>query len=273
MARQGVTGPKNDGLVSKAKQMSISQAGKKNPSRERSILSERDKNVPFYQRKLEKRPEKPLSSDYGDESFDDLPSPSRLLRNRGSGFERSVSPVVDDQAKNSTMDVPAIETKHTGAEPAPSTLRINFSQKDQMKPSAPKRQYEIIEILDDTPPDSRIKTTKDSPVKQSILPLSTKADQSSILKRKTSQDETRMEHKKRVKQTPFVPALQVHASNSLKDEPPLSPGQPAPPISPASPASPVSPVPVTVGRMDLNATWDNDGIDLLDEFKNIIRFI
>ncbi|KAJ5203402.1 hypothetical protein N7449_005481 [Penicillium cf. viridicatum] len=112
--------------------------------------------------------------------------------------------------------------------------------------------------------------TKDSSVKQSTLPLSTKADQPPTLKRKASQDETRTEHKKRAKQSPFVSALQVHALNSLNDEPPLSPEQPAPPISPASP---VSPVPVIGGRMDLNATWDNDGIDLLEEFKDIIKFI
>lgn len=115
--------------------------------------------------------------------------------------------------------------------------------------------------------------TKGSSIRQSTLPLSTKADQPPTLKRKTSQDETQTEHNKRVKQSPFVPALQVQASNPLNDEPPLSPEPPAPSISPASPASPVSPVPVIGGRMDLTATWDNDGIDLLDEFKDIIRFI
>lgn len=272
MAKQRVAGLKNNSHVPKAKQMSMSQAGKKNPSRERSVLSERDKDVSSYKRKSKKSPEKPLSSDYGDEDFDDLPSPSRLLGNRRSGVARSVSPVVDDQTKNSITDVLAIETKHTGTHPAPSTSRSNF-QKDQMKPSTPKPQHEIIEIPDDTPPDSRMTITKDTSVKKSTLPLSKKEDQPPTLKRKASQDETRMEHKKRGKQSPFVSTLQDHVSNSLNDEPPLSPEQPAPSISPASPVSPVSPVPVIGGRMDLTTTWDNDGIDLLDEFKDIIRFI
>lgn len=251
----------------------MSQAGKENPSRERSVLSERDKDVSSYKRKSNKSPEKPLSSDYGDEDFDDLPLPSRLLGNRRSGFARSVSPAVHDQTKNSITDVPDIETKHTGTHPAPSTSRSNFPQKDQMKPSTPKSQHEIIEIPDDTPPDSRMTITKDTSVKKSTLPLSTKEDQPPTLKRKASQDETRMEHKKRPNQSPFVSTLQDHASNSLNDEPPLSPEPPAPSISPESPASPVSPVPVIGGRMDLTATWANDGIDLLDEFKDIIRFI
>lgn len=265
MAKKRVTGPKNDGCVLKAKKMSMSQAGKKNPSRERSVLSERDKNVPSYKRLSEKSSANPLSSDYGDENFDDLPSPSRLLGSRGSGVVTWVSPVTDDQAKSNIKDVSAIESKHTNTGPSHSASRFDLPQKDQMKPSTPKLQHEIIEIPDDTPPDYS--------VKQNTLPLSKKADQPPTLKRKASQNETGLEHKKRVKQSPFVSALQVHASNSLTDEPPLSPEQPASPTSPASPVSPVSPIPVIGGRMDLTAAWDNDGIDLLDEFKDIIRFI
>ncbi|KAJ5203403.1 hypothetical protein N7449_005482 [Penicillium cf. viridicatum] len=127
--KQRVTGPKNDGHVSKAKKMSTSQAGKKNQSRERSVLSERDKNVPSYNRKLEKSPAKPPSSDYGDESFDDLPSPSRLLGSRGSGFATWVSPVADDQAKNNITDVPAIESKHTDTGPSHSASRSDPPRK------------------------------------------------------------------------------------------------------------------------------------------------
>lgn len=271
-------GPKNDGHVSKMK-MSTSQAGKKDLSQEMSVLSERDKNVPSYKRKLEKSPA-PLSSDYGDENFDDLPSPSRLLgSSRGSGFATWVSPVADDQAENKITDVPAIESKHTETDPSHSASQSDFLQLDQMKPSNPKPEHEIIEIPDDTPPDSEMTITKDPSAKQGTLPLTTKADQPSTLKRKASQDVTRTEHKKQVKQRPFVSALQVHASNSLDDEPPLSPEQPVSPISPASPTSPVPlvppipAVPVIGDQMDLNTTWDNNGIDLLDEFKDIIKFI
>ncbi|KAJ5597409.1 hypothetical protein N7537_007493 [Penicillium hordei] len=254
VAKQRVTAPKNDTYISKVKKMSTWQGGKKNPNRERSVLSERDKNVPSYKGKLEKSLAKPLSSDYGDENFDDLPSPSRLLRSRRSGFATSVSPVVDGQTKNNITDVPVIETKHTDPETQPSALLSATLQKNQTKLITPKYQPEIIEIPDDTPPGS---INKYSSVKQSTLQLSTKADQPT-LKRKASQDETRTEHKKR------------HASNSLNDEPPLSLKQREPPISPASPVSPIT---VIGGRMDLNATWDNDGIDMLDEFKDIIKFI
>lgn len=108
---------------------------------------------------------------------------------------------------------------------------------------------------------------KGSPVKQSTLPLPERADQPPNLKRKASQDETRTEEpKKRAKQSPFVSALKTHPSDLLSNEQPLSPEQPASPVSPAA----VSPM--LAGRMDLTARWD-DRIDLLDEFKDIIKFI
>ncbi|CAG8905940.1 unnamed protein product [Penicillium egyptiacum] len=255
-----VTGPKNDDPVSKVKKISTSHAGKKNPGREKTVLSERDKNIPSYKRKRENSPTKPLSSDYGDENFDDLPSPSRLLGNRKSGFAASVSPVVGDRAKNSITDVAVKEIKHTEPDLSPSASLSGLPQKDQ---------HEIIEIPDDTPPDSAelpMATDKKPPVKQStVLPLI--VDKLN-LKRKASEDETRTEEdKKRVKQSPFVSALQVHACDLLNDEQPLSPEQPASPVSPAA----VSPM--VGGRMDLTAAWDDDGIDLLDEFKDIIKII
>lgn len=113
---------------------------------------------------------------------------------------------------------------------------------------------------------------KESSVKQSTPLLATRSEQPPNLKRKASQDETQTEeHKKRVKESPFVSALQVHASNTLNDEQPLRPEHPASPVSPASPVAAVSPV--FGGRMDLTAAWHDDGIDLLDEFKDIIKFI
>ncbi|KAJ6189741.1 hypothetical protein N7519_004649 [Penicillium mononematosum] len=269
VAKKRVTGPKNDDHVSKMK-MSTSQAGKKNPSREKYVLAERDKNIPSYTRKRERSPTKPLSSDYGDECFDDLPSPSRLLGNRGSGPATSGSPVVNDQAKSNITDVAAKETKNRDPEPSPSASLPNFAQKERTKPSISKPQHEIIEIRDDTPPGSTelpLALDKESPVKRSTLPLPERADQLPNLKRKASQDEIRTEKpKKRAKQSPFVSALQVHASDLLNNELPPSPEQPASPVSPAA----VSPM--LDGRMDLTAAWD-DGIDLLDEFKDIIKLI
>lgn len=256
--------------------MSTSQAGKKNPSQEKSVLSERDKNIPSYTRKREKSAIKPLSSDYDDECFDDLPSPSRLLGNRGSGFGTSVSPVVDDQAKDKITDIATKETKNRDPGPSPSASLPNLAQKERTKPSISTPQHEIIEIPDDTSPDSTelpLAIDKESPVKQSTLPLPERADQPPNLKRKASQDETRTEEpKKPAKQNPFVSALQVHASDILNNEQPLSPEQPASPVSPASPISPAAVSPMLDGRMDLTTAWD-DGIDLLDEFKDIIKFI
>ncbi|KAJ5374631.1 Nucleotide-sugar transporter [Penicillium concentricum] len=247
--------------VSKTKKItSTSQAGKRNTSREKSALSERDKDIPPHKRKREKSPVKPLSSDYGDEAFDDLPSPSRLLGNRGSGLATSVPPVMDDRPKSTITNVPAMETKHTN--PEQSAARSGLSPKDQSK--SPQR--EIIEIPDDTPPKSTglpTKMNQDSPTKQSALRLSTRPDQSPSLKRKVAEDKTQdQEEKKRVKQSPFVPASQLHASTPLIDEKSLSPEQPVSPVSP-----------VVGGRMDLTAAWNDDGIDLLDEFKDIIKFI
>jgi ATP-dependent DNA helicase HFM1/MER3 len=263
------------------KKMSASQAGKKNPSREKSVLSERDKNILSYTRKREKSPIKPLSSDYGDECFDDLPSPSRLLGNRESGLATSVSPVVYHQAKNNITDVAVKKTKNKDPEPSPSASLPELAQKERTKPSISKPQHEIIEIPDNTPPDATelpLALDKESPVEQSALPPPTRADQPPNLKRKASQDETRTgENKKGAKESPFVPNLQIHASVLLNNEVPLSTEQAASPVSPASLVSPapVSPAPVSPmldARMDLTADWD-DGIDLLDEFKDIIKFI
>ncbi|KAJ5503952.1 Nucleotide-sugar transporter [Penicillium fimorum] len=243
-----------------SKMKSTSQTGKKNRNREKTVLSERDKNISSYKRKRDKSPTKPLSSDYGDENFDDLPDPSRLLGNKGSGLAISVSPVIDDQPKNNIADVPAIAKKDI--DPKPSGSQFDPPKKKRTTSS----QHEIIEILDDTQPESTgLPTTvrKDSPVGQSTLRLSTRPDQSPSLKRKMAEDEKQdQEQKKRVRQSPFVPAPQLHASNTLIDIKSLSHEQPAPPVSP-----------VIGGRMDLTAAWDDDGIDLLDEFKDIIKFI
>ncbi|CAI7572064.1 unnamed protein product [Penicillium glandicola] len=263
VARHCVTEPNNDEHVSRV-EMSTSQAEKKNQNREKSVLLERDKNIPSCKRKQEKSLAYPPSSDYGDENFDDLPSPSHLLGNRGSGFATSVFLAVDEQAKNNITDVPVIETKHT--DPKPSASLSEPPQRDQTKPPIPKPQQEIIEIPDDTPPDSAgllLTKNKDSSVKQSTLPLSPRIDQTTNLKRKASQDETRTEEdNKRVKQSPFVSAVQFHALSPLNDEQPPSPEQPVSPVSP-----------VIGGCMNLTAAWDYDGIDLLDEFKDVINFI
>ncbi|KAJ5505400.1 Helicase C-terminal [Penicillium expansum] len=274
-AQQRVPVPKNDDHVSKAKKMTMSQAKKKTPSREKSVLSERDKNIPSYKRKRVDSPANSFSSDYGDQAFDDLPSPSRLLGNRGPGFATSGSLLVQNQTKRNLTDVLVTETKHSDPEPSPFAPRSGHPQSDQIKPSTPNPQHEIIEIPDDTPPDSTglPKTTnKEFSVKQSTLPLSTRVDSPPNLKRKARQDTTQIEeHTKRVKQSPFVSALQVHGSNISNDEKPLNPEQSASPVSPVSPVATVSPV--IGGRMDLTAAWHDNGIDLLDEFKDIIKFI
>ncbi|KAG0159719.1 hypothetical protein PDIDSM_7243 [Penicillium digitatum] len=281
MEKQGVkhcaTGPKNDDHASKAKKISTSQATKNIASCEKSVLLERDKNLSFCKRKWEKSPANPLSSDYGDETFDDLPLPSCLLRNRGSGLATSVFPVMEDQAKSKPTDYPIVETKNIDPEPSPSASRSGQPQNNQTKPSSHTPQHEIIEIPDDTPPysaGSPKTTNKESPVKKSTLSLSLRADSPPNLKRKASQDETGTENSKRAKQSPCVSALQFHGSNISNDENPLNPDQPASSVSPVFLDSPVAVSPLIGGRMDLTASWpNNDGIDLLDEFKDIIQLL
>ncbi|OQE42952.1 hypothetical protein PENCOP_c003G06758 [Penicillium coprophilum] len=247
--------------VSKVK--STSQAGKKDTNREKSVPSEREQNFFSYKRKREKSPAKHLSSDYGDERFDDLPSPSRLLGNRGLGLITSVPPVVDDQPKKNITNAPAIKKKRT--DPKQSGSRSELPQKEA-KPSTPQPQREIIEIPDDTPAETTklpMAVNKVLSGKESTLSLSTGPDQSPSLKRKASEDKTQKEkQEKRAKQNYFVPASHFQASTSLIDE--------KLPIS-EQPASSVSPV--TGGRIDLSAAWEDGGIDLLDEFKDIIKFI
>jgi ATP-dependent DNA helicase HFM1/MER3 len=258
---------KNGEHPPKAKKTLQSQATRNNETRSTSVLSGRHRNIPSLKKKA-MSPVKTVSSDYGDEDFDDLPSPSQLLGNKGHDAARTASPVVSSKAKGDTEAVPIVEKENVDvprsslSRPKPSGKDQTNSRKDQTKPSTLRTQTEIIVIEDDTPqgsPGPPMPSDKDTPAKQSTMPPPAVIKQSPPLKRKASQDETQKEKcSKRQKQVTPVPALQDHGSDALAEKEPLNSEQPASPVAWTG--------------MDLTAAWD-DGIDLLDEFKDIIRLI
>lgn len=238
-----------------------SQAGKKSVDRTRPVFSEKDKNILPQKRAREECPIEALFSDYADGNFDDLPSPSQLLSNKKLDCAVLTSSEVDVKAKHNTDPAHIVTKKHTDT-PLPSISRSEPSQNHSIKFSTPKPQPGVIEIADDTPPGSRkvpITTLREC-TKRSSLPLAMETDQTLKPKRKASQDENPKEvFQKRVKQNVSVLASPSPVRTSLNEGNRQSPEQPT--------------FPMTGPGMDLTAAWDDDGIDLLDEFKDIIRFI
>ncbi|KAJ5138363.1 uncharacterized protein N7515_003211 [Penicillium bovifimosum] len=246
--------PKQSEHHPKAKKTLQPQVKRNNGARSTSVLSELDRNMLSLKRKTTS-PVKTLSSDYGDDDFDDLPSPSELLGHKRHDTTRTDAPVINSEGKGGTEDDPVVEKENVDVTQS-SLARPKPSGKDQgqTEPSTLRTNTEII-VIDDTPPcsaESPMLSDKGSPAEDSTVPPPS-------LKRKAGEDETQTEASpKRQKKSPSVRALQDHAQNALAEEKPLEPDQP------------ISPVPWT--GMDLTTPWD-DGIDLLDEFKDIISFI
>ncbi|KAJ5544601.1 hypothetical protein N7461_006905 [Penicillium sp. DV-2018c] len=237
---------------SKAKKALHSQPTRNNETRSMSVLPELDKNIFSFRRKPTS-PVQALSSDYGDDDFDDLPPPSQLFGLKRHDATRTVSPLVHDKAMDGTESDPVVEMAIADVLQS-SLVQPEPSRKDQTEPPALQTSNEII-VIDDTPTDSAelsIPSDRGSPALQDTMPQPS-------LKRKASEDDSKTEASpKRQKQDTPVFALQDHARNALAEENPLETEQT------------VAPVPWT--GMDLTATWD-DGVDLVDEFKDIIKFI
>jgi ATP-dependent DNA helicase HFM1/MER3 len=184
---------------------------------------------------------KPLSSDYGDDNFDDLPSPSQLLGNTGSNLTRAQSPMSSTQVKASNGAVPQCS-----------------SPMKQSRPSTPKTPPEIIEIPDDTPPPPTLGTPSPEPklttTEQSSLP-SMNPEQPHP-KRKASQDEA--SNSRRFKRNPFVSPFREKSPKSFKE---------------ITAVPEKTDIPMIRTWLDLNADWHDADIDMVEEFKDIIDFI
>jgi ATP-dependent DNA helicase HFM1/MER3 len=274
---QRTTEVKNSENFSKTK-TSTPQPGKKPLNQVSSVLLEKDKNVPIKK----KRPEtpKPFSSDYGDDSLDELISPSQLFGKTGSSFARLPSPMTSIQAMNNGADVVPVSTdkKNTDSPELP-VFQTNIQVK-KSKPSIPKTQPEVIEISDDTPSEATsienenakpepttpghditpeatsIENAEPEPTTPEQSTISLTSPEESHLKRQASEDE--YQDSKRLKRTPFDSHFQAESPKHFK-EIALDPEQPD--------------LPVMRTWLDLNADWNDADIDMVKEFKDIIDFI
>lgn len=258
--RRQTTKPKGDDPFVKVKRGSTSQTAKKTLSQSRPALSEKDKNTLPQKRKREASLKKDLSSDYGDEDFD-LLSPSRLLGNKEPESKRPVSSLMSAKTPEEIRQNPHGE-RNCADDLEASVSRPKPSRRSQSKLSTPKPQATTIVIADDTPPESHkfpITDHKESSNKQSKLFLPPGINETPVPKRKASPDEPpKQSQQKRVKRSfsASVSPLQV-SSHSSQEEP----------------LNAELPVSSAIAGMDLTAAWHDDGIDLLDEFKDIITFI
>ncbi|CAG8932589.1 unnamed protein product [Penicillium salamii] len=247
--------PKN-ALSGSKPNSSIPQPKKKASAQGRLALVEKDKNVILAKRK--EPPVKPPSSDYGDDSFDDLPSPSTLLVNVRKNLAKGESSAGNAPEKGTAFTPSDIEKGRTKNTVHP-TIRSQLHQTKPSKRTTPD-EHEIIEISDDTPPKatlSSVELLKSTATGQNTL-QSPAEERSDDMKRKASQDENQTT--KRFKRNPFVTPFRVQSAEAPDfEEAPLDPKD--------------SGLPVPRTWFDLNAEWLRDDIDMIEEFKNIVDFI
>ncbi|CAG7922892.1 unnamed protein product [Penicillium olsonii] len=261
-AKSGAQTTKQSGLESKSAANSLkpktptAQIAKKPSIQGRLALAEKDKNVILAKKK--NIPPKPPSSDYGDDSFDDLPTPSQLLMHVRKSAPKTPLPASETQQKRASLTASDLEEdsiKNADLQNEKSKSR----QPDKIRPTTPK-EHEIIEISDDTPPNA----TRSSIAELGSTAIEPNSSQVSAeivpddKKRKGGQDDN--ENTKRFKRNPFVQPFQLPSSQAARsNERSLEPNN--------------SDLPVPRTWLDLNAEWLHDDIDMLEEFKNIVDFI
>lgn len=237
----------------------------------RPILAEKDKNIAPTRGKQPETPARHPSSDYGDDSLDDLPSPSQLLGKNKPSFMKSQPLLKDHQTKalDGAAPDPKRDRKDSTSLPFPKA-KTNIFQNRQIKSSASK-EHEIIDISD-TPPELTEQSIEDQQLnltEPTTLQISMN-EQPPDQKRKASQVET--QSTKRFKRNSFVSPFQTQ----YPETPCLSEVATAPEItSPKdpSPAFETSKSPVLRTWMDMNAELLRDDTDIIEEFKNIVDYI
>lgn len=255
LVKQQNTDSKKPGNFLKAKS-STPQLRSGPSTQKRVVLAEKNKNIDIARNKKREAP-KPLSSDYGDDSLDDLPPPSQLLRNTDSALMKPGSPARDFQAKTSYES--ASVTKDGPRENTSSSISSTKHYQKKQKPPVP-REHEIIEISDDaTPEPTEDPITEPEPTvtEQSTLQNSL-SGQSHGSKRKASQND--IQGTKRSKLNPFDPASQLHSSQLPKSKE-------------SSLDLETAQAPVLRSWLDLNAECLLDDIDMVEQFKHIVDFI
>ncbi|KAJ6050072.1 hypothetical protein N7444_006788 [Penicillium canescens] len=262
MAKQRTSESKKTDNSSKTKSLT-SQVGKKSSTQAKFALSDRSRSIFSSKTKRVLSPLRIHSSDYGDDDFNDLISPSLLLVEPGTSFARPNSPMTEKQTQHAFGAVPSIATKHATCS-APSAPQAESSLGSQTKPSTPQIQHEVIEIQDGTPPEyaEQAVPTHRVPSKQSTLSTTMERNRARSLKRKPSQIERRNDKSQdRSKRNSSISSFMIQPLKYMAGESPLSLQREA---------SSFSTLEAGVG---FTAEWHDDGIsDLFDNFKDIIDF-
>jgi ATP-dependent DNA helicase HFM1/MER3 len=262
MAKQRTSESKKTDNPSKRKSLT-SQVGKKASTQAKFALSDKSRSIFSSETKRVLSPLTSHSSDYGDDDFNDLISPSLLLGETGTSFARPDSPMTEKQTQQTFEAVPSIAKKHATSS-APSAPQAESSLGSQTKPSTPQTEHEIIEIQDDTPPGyaKQAVPTHRIPPKQSTLSTIMERNRARSLKRKPSQIERRNdEFQDSSKRNPSISSFMIQPLRYMTGETPLSLQREA---------SSFSTLEAGVG---FTAEWhDDDTSDLLDNFNDIIDF-
>jgi ATP-dependent DNA helicase HFM1/MER3 len=262
MAKQRTSEPKKTDNSSKTKSLT-SQVGKKTSTQAKFALSDRSTSIFSSKTKRVLSPLRIHSSDYDDDDFNDLISPSLLLGEPGTSFARPNSPMTEKQTQHTFEAVPSIAKKHATSS-APSAPQAESSLGSQTKPSTPQTQHEVIEIQDDTPPEyaEQAVPTHKIPPKQSTLSTTMERNRARSLKRKPNQIERRNdESQDRSKRNSSISSFMIQPLKYMAGETPLSLQREA---------SSFSTLEAGVG---FTAEWhDDDTSDLLDNLKDIIDF-
>lgn len=257
---------------------STPQLGKKPSIQPKSALAEKDKNI-LTAKKMQFGAMKEVSSDYGDESFDDLPSPSQLLRSAENPFKAQPS------TSESHTKIKQITISDIINEPQESVDLSNESKElhenRESQPTTPK-ESEIIVIPDDTPSQN---TERSVPELESValekIQSEDSADaQSNQLKRKATEDE--IEDIERHKRNPFLPPSRIPSflipesrERSIDTESPKGPlvtiMLPQLIASAGDPMASETPEPRT--WLQLNEHWLREDTDIVEDFNNIVHHI
>lgn len=261
MTKQRTSESKKTDNSSKTKSVT-SQVGKKASTKSKFALSDRSRSILSSKSKRVLSPLRIHSSDYGDDDFNDLISPSLLLGDSGTSFARPNSPMTETQ-QHTFEAGPSIAKKHSTSS-APSAPQAESSLESQTKPSTPQTQHEVIEIQDDTPPEyaEQAVPTHRVPPKQSTLSTTMERNTACSLKRKASQIERRnYENQDRSNRNSSISSFMIQPLKYMAGETPLSL---------QTGASSFSSLEAGIG---LSTEWhDDDTSDLLDNFKDSIDF-
>ncbi|KAJ5296062.1 hypothetical protein N7508_010883 [Penicillium antarcticum] len=249
--------------LSKAKSLT-SQVGKKASIQGKFALSDRSRSMFSNKTKRVLSPMRIHSSDYGDDDFSDLISPSSLLGEPGNSFARPDSPMTEPQTQNAFTAMNSRPKKHSISSAPSAPQAESSSLGSQTKPSSPQTQHEVIEIQDDTSPESvkRAVSKHRKLAKQSTLPVTMERNSARNLKRKASQTEPKDEESQGdSRRHSSISSFLMQPLKYMGVRTPHPPQKDAPSF------------PMDEADMALPAEWhDDDTSDLPDIFNDIIDF-